>query len=88
MKPDWDKLTVKFEDNPTVLIADVDCTAEGKPLCDANGVEGFPTLKHGSPDNLQEYEGGRDYDELLTFAADAESGLMHYEDYVMQVTVS
>jgi len=68
MKPDWDKLTAQFEDNPTVLIADVDCTAEGKPLCDANGVEGFPTLKHGSPDNLQEYDGGREFDELLTFA--------------------
>ena len=26
--------------------------------------------------------------DFLTFAADAESGLMHYEDYVMQVTVS
>ena len=27
------------------LVAHVDCTAEGKPLCDANGVKGFPTLK-------------------------------------------
>eukprot|EP00320_Phaeocystis_rex_P020233 CAMPEP_0119072190 /NCGR_PEP_ID=MMETSP1178-20130426/58205_1 /TAXON_ID=33656 /ORGANISM="unid sp, Strain CCMP2000" /LENGTH=162 /DNA_ID=CAMNT_0007054177 /DNA_START=27 /DNA_END=515 /DNA_ORIENTATION=- len=27
-------------------------------------------------------------DDFLTYASDAESGLMHYEDYVMQVTVS
>lgn len=27
-------------------------------------------------------------DDFLTFASDSESGLMHYEDYVMQVTVS
>lgn len=27
-------------------------------------------------------------DDFLSFAADSESGLMHYEDYVMQVTIS
>jgi len=68
MKPDWDKLMVKFEDNPNVLVADVDCTADGKPLCTTHGVEGFPTLKHGNPDNLQEYDGGREFDDLLEFA--------------------
>jgi len=69
MKPDWDKLTAKFEDSDTVLIGDVDCTAEeSKPLCEANDVQGFPTLKHGNPDNLQEYDGGREFDDLYEFA--------------------
>ena len=27
-------------------------------------------------------------DDFLSFASDSESGLMHYEDYVMQVTAS
>ena len=37
MKPDWDKLMDAFADSTTALVADVDCTADGKPLCDANG---------------------------------------------------
>ena len=61
MKPDWDKLMEAFADSTTQLVADVDCTAAGKPLCDANGVRGYPTIKWGDPDALQEYQGGRDY---------------------------
>jgi hypothetical protein len=68
MKPDWDKLTKEFEGSDTALIADVDCTAEGKPLCDSNGVKGFPTIKYGDPSNLEKYEGGRDYKSLKAFA--------------------
>merc|ERR1712178_573892 len=44
----------------TILVADVDCTAAGKPLCDANGVKGYPTIKYGDPSNLEDYKGGRD----------------------------
>jgi len=68
MKPDWDKLMDAFADSDTALIADVDCTAEGKPLCDANGVQGFPTLKWGDPSNLEDYKGGRDFASLEKFA--------------------
>lgn len=68
MKPDWDKLIGEFASSDTKLVADVDCTAEGKPLCDANGVQGFPTLKWGDPSDLQAYEGGRTYDDLKKFA--------------------
>mmetsp|Transcript_96953 Transcript_96953/g.145252 ORF Transcript_96953/g.145252 Transcript_96953/m.145252 type:complete len:170 (-) Transcript_96953:398-907(-) len=68
MKPDWDKLTDAFADSPSALIADVDCTTEGKPLCDANGVRGYPTIKWGDPAALEDYKGGRDYASLLKFA--------------------
>jgi len=68
MKPAWDKLMAEFADSKTALIADVDCTASGKPLCDANGVKGFPTIKYGNPADLQDYQGGRDFDALLEFA--------------------
>mmetsp|Transcript_8274 Transcript_8274/g.11798 ORF Transcript_8274/g.11798 Transcript_8274/m.11798 type:complete len:217 (-) Transcript_8274:368-1018(-) len=68
MAPDWNKLMEEFKGDATKLIGDVDCTAEGKPLCDANGVKGFPTLKHGDPSDLQDYQGGRDYDSLKSFA--------------------
>merc|ERR1712146_299998 len=42
--------------------------AEGKPLCEQVGVEGFPTIKWGDVSNLEKYEGGRDYDALKKFA--------------------
>jgi len=67
MKPDWDKLMDEYKDSETQLIADVDCTADGKPICDANGVRGFPTLKYGDPSDLQNYEGSRDYERLKKF---------------------
>jgi len=59
-----------FNDSPTQLVADVDCTAEGKALCDANGVRGYPTIKWGDPADLQDYQGGRDYKTLEKFATE------------------
>merc|ERR1712014_284298 len=56
------------KDHESVLIADVDCTADGKPLCEEVGVQGFPTIKYGDPNNLEDYEGGRDLKALQTFA--------------------
>ena len=71
MKPDWDKLMDETKDETLKLVADVDCTSdEGKPLCDANGVRGFPTLKWGDPAALEDYQGGRDFDSLKKFADD------------------
>jgi hypothetical protein len=68
MKPDWDKLIGDFAGSSTQLVADVDCTADGKPLCDQAGVRGYPTIKWGDPADLQDYQGGRSYDELKKFA--------------------
>jgi len=68
MKPDWDSLMGEFKGNSKILVADVDCTAAGKPLCDNNGVKGFPTIKHGDPAALDDYQGGRDLASLKKFA--------------------
>jgi hypothetical protein len=68
MKPDWDKLMDAYAGSTTQLIADVDCTTEGKALCDANGVRGYPSIKWGDPSALEDYKGGRDYDSLVKFA--------------------
>jgi len=70
MKPDWDKLMDAFADSKTAGVFDVDCTAEGKPLCDANGVRGYPTIKWGDPSNLEDYQGARSYDALHKFATE------------------
>merc|ERR1711907_332252 len=58
----------EYEGNPTSLIADVDCTEAGKDLCEKHGVQGFPTIKYGDPDELKDYQGGRDFDSLKKFA--------------------
>ena len=68
MAPDWEKLAEEWSGHEVGFVAEVDCTAEGKPLCDANGVRGFPTLKYGDPAGLDDYQGGRSYDDLSTFA--------------------
>merc|ERR1719247_2821908 len=60
----------EYEGNPSAGVFDVDCTAAGKPLCDQNGVRGFPTIKHGDPNNLEDYEGGRSFDALQKFASE------------------
>jgi len=70
MKPDWDKLMSEFKGNAKIGVFDVDCTAAGKPLCDSNGVKGFPTIKHGDPADLEDYQGGRDYAALSKFASE------------------
>jgi len=68
MKPDWDKLMDAFADSEIALVADVDCTADGKDLCTEHGVRGYPTIKWGDPSNLEDYSGGRDFNSLEKFA--------------------
>merc|ERR550514_1824491 len=58
----------KYAENPNAVVAEVDCTAEGKPLCEAQGVQGYPTLKWGDVSALEDYQGGRDLDALAKFA--------------------
>jgi len=68
MKPAWDKLMKEYADSKDILVADVDCTADGKDLCEEIGVQGFPTIKFGDPNNLEDYEGGRDLKALQKHA--------------------
>merc|ERR1712007_289734 len=49
-------------------MGDVDCTAGGKDLCNEVGVRGYPTIKYGDPNNLEDYKGGRDFNALKKFA--------------------
>lgn len=67
MKPAWDKLMKKFAKSTTVLVGDADCTADGESLCQEIGVQGYPTIKYGDPSALEDYSGGRDFDELKKF---------------------
>ena len=62
MKPTWDKLAEEFNSGSKVLVADVDCTAGGKDLCETYGVQGFPTIKYFNPpdEEGEDYKGARD----------------------------
>jgi len=70
MKPDWDKLEAEYADSKSILIGDVDCTAAGKELCNEVGVRGYPTIKTGDPNNLEDYKGGRTLSDLKKHAAE------------------
>lgn len=70
MKPDWDKLMAEFKDSTSVLVADVDCTAGGKSKCEEVGIKGYPSIKYGDPDDLQDYNGGRTFKDLQKFASE------------------
>jgi protein disulfide-isomerase A6 len=70
MKPDWDTLAKEFKSSKDVVIADVDCTGAGEPLCSRFGVEGFPTIKAFEPPDTEgeTYEGERDLASLREYA--------------------
>lgn len=74
MKPAWDAVMEEYASSEVILVADVDCIEAGKPLCDKVGVKGFPTIKYGDPDDLQDYKGGREKDDLSKFAATLKPG--------------
>mmetsp|Transcript_66247 Transcript_66247/g.193884 ORF Transcript_66247/g.193884 Transcript_66247/m.193884 type:complete len:161 (+) Transcript_66247:253-735(+) len=57
-----------FADSKTALVADVDCTAGGKGLCEQHGIRGYPSIKYGDPNALEDYNGGRSYQALKEFA--------------------
>jgi len=61
----------EFKDHPAALIADSDCTAGGKSLCEKHSIGGYPTIMWGDPNDMQKYEGGRSYDDLHKFASES-----------------
>eukprot|EP00092_Neocalanus_flemingeri_P060104 GFUD01071999.1.p1 GENE.GFUD01071999.1~~GFUD01071999.1.p1 ORF type:complete len:414 (+),score=147.69 GFUD01071999.1:53-1243(+) len=71
LAPTWEDLAKKYEDNSGVVIAHVDCSAAdniNRPLCDAQGVNGFPTLNiYKDGVKAEEYSGKRDLAELEKF---------------------
>mmetsp|Transcript_5506 Transcript_5506/g.13147 ORF Transcript_5506/g.13147 Transcript_5506/m.13147 type:complete len:192 (-) Transcript_5506:96-671(-) len=69
MKPAWDELAQEYDDHASVVIADVDCTAESD-LCSTHGVSGYPTIKYfttDTGDKGEKYTGGRTKDDLKKF---------------------
>ena len=68
LQPEWDSAAKTLKESaPEVRLAKVDAT-ENRDTGSKFDVQGFPTIKWGSPDNLEKYEGGRDFDSLQEFA--------------------
>lgn len=68
LAPEWDKLAADWVDSPMGLVAEVDCTSpDGKKLCTAHRITGFPTIRYGDPKDLLQYNGGRTYRDLAAF---------------------
>jgi len=65
--PEFEKAATVLKDNdPPVTLAEVDCTAEGKEICNKQGVSGYPTLKaFKRGEKTFDYEGPRDADGIV-----------------------
>jgi len=75
MKPAWEQLEKEFADSKTVVVGNVDCTADNaKDLCQTYGVRGYPTIKYftsGTGPDGEDYKGGRTFDDLKAFVAES-----------------
>jgi len=69
MASDWEELAEKFATGD-IIIAEADCTANDiGSICDDNSIQGFPTLKYGDFESLENYDGGRDFESLSAHAS-------------------
>jgi len=62
----------KFNYKSNAHIVDVDCTADGKKLCEDYGVSGYPTIKYfkkGGDPKGSSYDGERDFNALKKFVS-------------------
>jgi hypothetical protein len=74
MHADWVKLMSTYSSTDGVLIASADCSTQsrqpgsGADLCNHYNLPYYPYIVYGDPSNVQEYQGNRDYNSLLSFA--------------------
>eukprot|EP00615_Pteridomonas_danica_P009228 CAMPEP_0114358214 /NCGR_PEP_ID=MMETSP0101-20121206/22151_1 /TAXON_ID=38822 ORGANISM="Pteridomonas danica, Strain PT" /NCGR_SAMPLE_ID=MMETSP0101 /ASSEMBLY_ACC=CAM_ASM_000211 /LENGTH=179 /DNA_ID=CAMNT_0001501249 /DNA_START=18 /DNA_END=554 /DNA_ORIENTATION=+ len=75
MKPAWDELGDAYADSSSVVIGDVDCTAdETKEICGKIQVQGYPTVKYFTSETGESgeaYSGGRSINDLKTFVEES-----------------
>merc|ERR1711973_341935 len=78
LAPTWVQLADKFASTEGVTIAKVDCTSgdnKNKDLCNAQGVNGFPTLNiYKDGEKVEEFNGKRGLDDLAAFVDKAVAG--------------
>jgi thiol-disulfide isomerase/thioredoxin len=71
LKPTWSKLQQAFKGHPDVDIVDFVCDkdAQHDKICNAKGIQGFPTIVKELPSGKTvEYRGNRTFDDIYAFA--------------------
>jgi len=66
LAPKWTDMASELVGNPTVLVGEIDCDDEND-LCEDHGIEGFPTIKWGSPDALSDYNLDMETEDMVKF---------------------
>lgn len=68
LMPAWKKVAEEAVDKEFLTMARVDCTTtENKAICSKYNIKGFPTMLHGTVDELEAYQGGRDEESIRSF---------------------
>lgn len=69
LAPEFEKAATVLKNNdPSVILAEVDCTGDGKQMCESYGVSGYPTLKaFKRGEKAFDYEGPRDADGIVKY---------------------
>lgn len=69
MASDFERLANDWAGHDIALVAEVDCTADdSEEICDRFNVDAFPTILYGDPDAPEDFQGGRDYESMSSFA--------------------
>ena len=56
MAKDFLKLSQKYENSETILVAEIDCTdKDNGEFCKEHGIKGYPTIKFGDPKKSKQY---------------------------------
>jgi len=66
LAPKWTDMASELVGNPTVLVGEIDCDDEND-LCEDHDIEGFPTIKWGSPDALSDYNLDMETEDMVKF---------------------
>lgn len=69
LAPEYERAATMLKNNdPPVMLAEVDCTEAGKDVCGKHGVSGYPTLKaFKKGEKAFDYEGPRDADGIAKY---------------------
>lgn len=67
LQPTWDKIMKEFQTNNAITVVDMKCDAgsQEEAQCQADGIQGFPTIILTRPDGkAYQYQGDRSFEDI------------------------